>query len=181
MRISESKIRQIIREETRRVIAEVDLREDPEELMQKFRDAQLEIAPNFMMFRGSGTDLAPPADNIKHLVDMINQKFHDHVIELTSTAASSTWKDGQRGTSTWKGRPAPLVHKLSIESLESYMEALQAAMQARGVEIDFLVDKNFPSHDSYRPAYAKERRPDPLLKIEVVESDNEERDTRNNF
>jgi hypothetical protein len=61
------------------------------------------------------------------------------------------------------------------------MEALQAAMQARGVEIDFLVDKNFPSHDSYRPAYAKERRPDPLLKIEVVESDNEERDTRNNF
>jgi hypothetical protein len=134
-----------------------------------------------MMFRGSRTDLASPADNIKHLVDMINQKFHDYVIKLTSIAASSTYEDGQPGTSTWKGRPSPLVHKLSIEDLESYMEALQTAMQARGVEIDFLVDKNFPSHDSYRSALAEERRPDPLIKIEIVESDNEERDTRNNF
>lgn len=191
MRISESKIRQIIREEARRVIAEVDLRKDPEELMLKFRDAQLEIVPKFNVFLGGARrdradDAISTSRDIKGLVDMINQKYHGYVSAVTAAEHSNTWEDGRPGTSTWRGRPSPLQHKLSIDGLESYMEALQTAMQARGVEIDFQVDRNFPSYESYQPAYPGAGRdntigPDPLLKIEVVESDNEERDTRNNF
>ena len=79
-----------------------------------------------------------------------------------------------------------MQHKLSINSLVDYMRYLQRAMQARGVEIDFQVDRNQPHLEEYRPAFPGAGSdntigPDPLLKIEVVESDNEERDTRNNF
>ena len=189
MRISESKIRQIIREETRRVIAEVDLRKDPEELMQKFRDAQLEIAPKFPHFLGGdrrdkADDAISTSRDIKGLVDMINQKHHNHVYLIM--AINRPWEDGRPSTRVWRGSPAALQHKLSINSLVDYMRYLQRAMQARGVEIDFQVDRNQPHLEEYRPAFPGAGSdntigPDPLLKIEVVESDNEERDTRNNF